>query len=94
MTHSLFEGAFIKKLREERKMTQANLAEKLFVSEKTVSKWETGKAENQKNRKDILLLQQTWLVFDFNKIIPKKSTMEASAVHSGFKIILMFLYAF
>ncbi|MDO4493175.1 MAG: helix-turn-helix domain-containing protein [Clostridia bacterium] len=36
-------GAMIKKLREERKMTQPELAAKLFVSEKTVSKWETGR---------------------------------------------------
>ena len=36
-------GAMIKKLREERKLTQAALAERLFVSEKTVSKWETGR---------------------------------------------------
>lgn len=35
-------GAMIKKLREERKLTQAELAEKLSVSDKTVSKWETG----------------------------------------------------
>lgn len=36
-------GAMIRRLREERKMTQLMLAEKLHVSEKTVSKWETGK---------------------------------------------------
>ena len=36
-------GAIIKKLREERKMTQLELAEKLCISDKTVSKWETGK---------------------------------------------------
>lgn len=36
-------GAIIKKLREERKMTQLELAEKLHVSDKAVSKWETGK---------------------------------------------------
>ncbi|HHY90869.1 MAG TPA: helix-turn-helix domain-containing protein [Clostridiales bacterium] len=36
-------GAFIKKLREEKKMTQAELAESLGVSDKTISKWETGK---------------------------------------------------
>ena len=35
-------GAVIKKLREEKGMTQAQLAEKIFVSSKTVSKWETG----------------------------------------------------
>lgn len=32
----------IKTLREKRKMTQKELAEKLYVSEKTISKWETG----------------------------------------------------
>lgn len=36
-------GSIIKKLREERKMTQVDLAQKLCVSEKTISKWETGK---------------------------------------------------
>ena len=36
-------GAIIKRLREGRGMTQADLARKLFVSEKAVSKWETGK---------------------------------------------------
>ncbi|MCR4669152.1 MAG: helix-turn-helix domain-containing protein [Clostridia bacterium] len=36
-------GAVIKKLREERRMTQAGLAELLNVSDKAVSKWETGR---------------------------------------------------
>ena len=36
-------GAIIKRLREEKKMTQAMLAERLGVSDKAVSKWETGK---------------------------------------------------
>lgn len=36
-------GAMIKRLREERKMTQQQLAEKLSVSGKAVSKWETGR---------------------------------------------------
>ena len=36
-------GSMIKELREKKKLTQAELAEKLFVSEKTVSKWETGR---------------------------------------------------
>lgn len=35
-------GVIIKKLREKKKMTQEELAEKLFVSGKAVSKWETG----------------------------------------------------
>lgn len=35
-------GAVIKKLREENQLTQAELSEKLNVSDKTISKWETG----------------------------------------------------
>lgn len=45
-------GATVKKLREERKLTQAELAEKIGVSSKTVSKWETAKG-----LPDISLLQ-------------------------------------
>lgn len=36
-------GGIIKKMREERKLTQARLAELLNVSDKTISKWETGR---------------------------------------------------
>lgn len=36
-------GAVIKELREKNRMTQLQLAEKLGVSDKTVSKWETAK---------------------------------------------------
>ena len=36
-------GSIIKKLRESRNMTQAELAEKLKVSDKAISKWETAK---------------------------------------------------
>lgn len=36
-------GAAIKEIREKQKMTQAELAEKIGVSDKTISKWETGK---------------------------------------------------
>lgn len=35
-------GSVIRKLRENKKMTQEELAEKLYVSSKAVSKWETG----------------------------------------------------
>lgn len=35
-------GAVIRKLRENKKMTQEELAGKIFVSSKAVSKWETG----------------------------------------------------
>ncbi len=36
-------GTVIKELRNKRSMTQTELAEKLCVSDKTISKWETGK---------------------------------------------------
>ena len=36
-------GAVIRRLRENRKMTQEELAERIFVSGKAVSKWETGR---------------------------------------------------
>lgn len=45
-------GSTIKSLRESRKLTQAELAKKLGVSSKTVSKWETAKG-----LPDISLLQ-------------------------------------
>lgn len=51
-------GAIIKKLREERKLTQAELAVKLNVSDKAVSKWETGKGYP-----DITLLESIASVF-------------------------------
>lgn len=35
-------GAAIKRLREAKRLTQAQLAEQLCVSDKAVSKWETG----------------------------------------------------
>jgi len=36
-------GALIEKKRKEKKLTQEELAKKLYVSNKTISKWETGK---------------------------------------------------
>ena len=36
-------GALIRRLREKRKLTQHQLAEKIAVSDKAVSKWETGR---------------------------------------------------
>ena len=36
-------GAMIKRLREERKMTQLQLADRLHVSDKAISRWETGR---------------------------------------------------
>ena len=35
-------GAMIKELRERNNLTQLQLAERIGVSDKTISKWETG----------------------------------------------------
>ena len=51
-------GAVIRELREKNKMTQLQLAEKLGVSDKTVSKWETAKGYP-----DITLLEPIAAVF-------------------------------
>ena len=40
-------GDVIRRLREQKKLTQEELAQKLFVSGKTVSKWETRASERQ-----------------------------------------------
>lgn len=51
-------GAVIKELREKNHLTQAELAEKLCVSDKTISKWETAKGYP-----DISLLEPIAKVF-------------------------------
>lgn len=51
-------SAVIKELREKNRLTQAELAEKLCVSDKTISKWETGKGYP-----DISLLEPLAKVF-------------------------------
>lgn len=51
-------GATIKELREKKRITQAELADRLNVSDKTISKWETGKGYP-----DITLLEPISQVF-------------------------------
>ena len=41
--NQLSTGKFLSKKRKEKNLTQEQLAEKLGVSNKTISKWETGK---------------------------------------------------
>ena len=55
----------IKKLREQRNMTQAALAEKIGVSSKTISKWETAKG-----LPDISLLQPLAQALNISVILP------------------------
>jgi len=51
-------GAMIRQLREKNHLTQAELAQRLCVSDKTVSKWETGKGTP-----DVSLLEPIAMVF-------------------------------
>ena len=43
MTNQYITGAMIKRLLEEKKLTQSELADKIFVTDKAISKWETGR---------------------------------------------------
>lgn len=54
-------GAVIKTLREKHHLTQAGLADRLNVSDKTISKWETGKGYP-----DITLLEDIAKVFQIS----------------------------
>ena len=60
-------GAAIRQLREGKGLTQAELAEKLEVSSKTISKWETAKG-----LPDITLLEPLAAVLGIvlNKVLP------------------------
>lgn len=56
-------GQTIQMLREKRGLTQKQLAELFFVSDKTISKWETGNASPGTGQgMALLLLQSAWLV--------------------------------
>lgn len=54
-------GSFLKELRKEKEMTQEELAEKLNISGRTVSRWETGR-----NMPDISLLVDIAEIFDIS----------------------------
>lgn len=54
-------GAFLKVLRKERGLTQEQLAERLFVSGRTVSRWETGT-----NMPDLSILIQIAEFYDLD----------------------------
>jgi len=54
-------GAIIKRLRNERNMTQDELAEKLFVTRQAVSNWET-----KKTRPDVEMLEKISQVFSID----------------------------
>lgn len=80
-------GAIIKKLRTKHHMTQAELAERLNISDKTVSKWETAKGYP-----DISLLESIAEVFDISvtELITGVSVdnmnISANMLHSKFYV--------
>ena len=80
-------GAVIKELREKNKMTQLQLAEKLSVSDKTISKWETGKGYP-----DITLLEPIAQAFGISvtELISGKpiynANVSANMMHSKFYV--------
>ena len=55
-------GLFVTELRKEKNLTQKDLAEKLYVSDKTVSKWERGvsptKGYQKQSMKHLLALKE------------------------------------
>jgi len=80
-------GAVIKELREKNHLTQAELAEKLCVSDKTISKWETGKGYP-----DITLLEPIADVFQvsltelISGVTVKNVNVSANMLRSGFYV--------
>ena len=54
-------GQFIKKIRQDNKLTQKELADKLGVTYQAVSKWENGK-----NVPDIAILKEMSKMFNIN----------------------------
>ena len=80
-------GAVIKELREKNHFTQAELAEKLCVSDKTISKWET-----RKGYPDLSLLQPLSEVFGvsitelFSGCAVKNANVSANMMRSQFYV--------
>ena len=78
-------GAIIKELREKHHLTQAELAEKINVSDKTVSKWETAKGYP-----DISLLEPIAKVFWISVTELISGNAEARFKINGVKRILFY----
>ena len=76
-------GNFIEAQRKEKKLTQAKLAEKIFVSEKTVSKWENGNGIPDTN--SLLKLCEVFNVSLNELLSGEKSTNDK---HLGDQILL------
>lgn len=81
-------GLFIKQLRNEMKMTQADLAKKINVTDRAVSKWERGKG-----LPDISLLEDLSKIFDVSILeILKGEKLEKELIKES-NILDMLKYA-
>ncbi|MGN1083867.1 MAG: helix-turn-helix domain-containing protein [Lachnospiraceae bacterium] len=85
--NSYITGAIIKELREQNSMTQSELAERLGVSDKAVSKWETGRGYP-----DITLLEPIADVFHISVVellsgaAVTNTNVAANMLHSRFYV--------
>ena len=78
-------GKFIASCRKEQGMTQAALAEKLGISDRTVSKWETGKSMPDLDKISELC---GYLGIDVNELLSgEKLTMEQYKEHAERNLI-------
>ena len=79
-------GAAIRRLREKKKLTQEELAERIFVSGKTISKWETGQGFP-----DISLLESLATALDIS-VIELLSGQEIQNRNRAFDILKTVFY--
>ena len=79
-------GQFIKKIREENKLTQKELADKLGVTFQAVSKWENGK-----NVPDISILKEISEMFnvDIDEILDGEKKDKKKNLYPLFLVILL-----
>lgn len=88
-------GEFIKKLRQEKKLTQKELADKLGVTYQAVSKWENGK-----NIPDILILKKISSEFgcDMNELLNGEKNSKKKVLKKGYflpiLVLLIFLFIY
>ena len=74
-------GRFLAGLRKEKGLTQRQLAERLFVSDKAVSKWERGVSLRYRDRPPTLLLPPSLLLNHERSPVAAKIATPAPSAH-------------
>ena len=79
-------GQFIKKIRQDNKLTQKELADKLGVTYQAVSKWENGK-----NVPDISIIKEMSKMFnvDIDEILDGEKKDKKKSIYPLFLVILL-----